>query len=63
MSKEDLLKDLEELAAVLKANAERAKAHADNARSDYSCGIYGGCAMADKSASDSLLDIIKKYTI
>ena len=63
MSKEDLLKDLEELAAALKANAERAKAHADNAHSDYSRGIYDSGAMADESSADLLLDIITKYTI
>ena len=63
MSKEDLLKDLEDLAAALKANAERAKAHAYNAHSDYFRGFYRGCSVADKISSNSLRHIIKKHTI
>ena len=66
MSKEDLLKDLEDLAAALKANAERAKAHADNktetANNDFRW-FYRGCSVADKISSNSLRHIIKKHTI
>ena len=63
MSKEDLLKDLEELTAALKANAERAKAHADNAHSDYFRWFYRGCSVADETTCNLLLRLIEKYTI
>ena len=62
MSKEDLLKDLEELAADLKANAERADGKTETAN-NYFRGFYRGCSVADEISSDSLLYIIKKYTI
>jgi len=62
MSKEDLLKDLKEMAAALKANAERADGKTETAN-NYFRGFYRGCSVADKISSGSLLHIIKKYTI
>ena len=62
MSKEDLLKDLEELAAALKANAERAADKTETANNDFRW-FYRGCSVADKISSNSLRHIIKKHTI
>ena len=71
MSKEDLLKDLEELAADLKANAERADDKTEaaslnsrrlNSLESYLRGFYRGCSVSDKISSNSLRHIIKKYT-
>ena len=62
MSKEDLLKDLEELAAALKANAERADSKTETANNDFRW-FYRGCSVADKISSNSLRHIIKKHTI
>ena len=69
MSKEDLLKDLEELAAALKelaaalkANAERADGKTETAN-NYFRGFYRGCSVADEISSNSLRHIIEKHTI
>ena len=62
MSKEDLLKDLEDLAAALKANAERADDKTETAN-NYFRGFYRGCSVADEISSNSLRHIIKKHTI
>ena len=62
MSKEDLLKDLNELAADLKASAERNNDKTETAN-DYFRGFYRGCSVADEISSNSLRHIIKKHTI
>jgi len=62
MSKKDLLKDLEELAAALKANAERADDKTETAN-NYFRGFYRGCSVADEISSNSLRHIIEKHTI
>ncbi|HUS88569.1 MAG TPA: DUF2192 domain-containing protein [Desulfosporosinus sp.] len=62
MSKKDLLKDLEELAAALKANAERADDKTETAN-NYFRGFYRGCSVADEISSNSLRHIITKHAI
>jgi len=62
MSKEDLLKDLKEMAAALRANAERAADKTETAN-NYFRGFYCGCSVSDKISSNSLRHIIKKHTI
>ena len=62
MSKKDLLKDLKELAAALKANAERAADKTETAN-NYFRGFYRGCSVADEISSNSLRHIIEKHTI
>ena len=61
MSKKDLLKDLEELAATLREDAERTGNKAATAN-NYWRGFYRGCSISDEISSDSLSHIIKKHT-
>ena len=62
MSKEDLLKDLNELAADLKESANRNSNKAEAAYG-YFRGFYRGCSVADKISSNSLRHIITKHAI